>query len=488
MKTTKRDFTRFVGALMVAATGAPALVGSASVSARTARAPASPGLRRGNYLIRNGAIITVDRAKGVLPRADVWVRNGVIEKIGRGLSAPAGAEIIDATDMIVMPGFVNSHYHMWSAIGRSFTARDGGFSYYPAKNATSTLYTPDDFYNSVMLGCAELANGGTTTVHNWSHNTRSPAHADAELRAHQHALLRARYAYGHVDKMPADELNRYDDLARVRREWFGERSPFDGLVHLGLNLRGPQQSTDAVFHEEMKAAKASGLPVAIHAPQEAPNNVDAVDYERRGYLGPDFMLAHYVPASTADLAAMARTKTPLSFATHSELRLSSTGDARAALFAMRNAGLTISLSSDATSIAPPDMFEAMRFTWNLGVPWAGTPSAQSKAVGVPEAIEMATLNGAIAMGLGDVTGSITEGKRADLILVRTQDLNMGPVGNVETAIVQSGSAANVDTVMVDGRIVKRNGRLLAYDTRGIMRRARQSADRIRAAASEALKA
>ncbi|MDZ4358292.1 MAG: amidohydrolase family protein [Variovorax sp.] len=211
MQTTKRDFTRFAGALIVAATGAPALVGSASVSARTARAPASPGIRRGNYLIRNG----------------------VIEKIGRGLRAPAGAEIIDATDMIVMPGFVNSHYHMWSAIGRSFTARDGGFSYYPAKNATSTLYTPDDFYNSVMLGCAELANGGTTTVHNWSHNTRSPAHADAELRAHQHALLRARYAYGHVDKMPADELNRYDDLARVRREWFGERSPFDGLVHLG---------------------------------------------------------------------------------------------------------------------------------------------------------------------------------------------------------------------------------------------------------------
>ncbi|WP_261803557.1 hypothetical protein [Variovorax sp. PAMC26660] len=79
----------------------------------------------------------------------------------------------------------------------------------------------------------------------------------------------------------------------------------------------------------MKFVKASGLPVAIHAPQEAPNNVDAVDYERRGYLGPDFMIAHYVPASAADLAAMARTKTPLSFATHSELRLSGTGDARA---------------------------------------------------------------------------------------------------------------------------------------------------------------
>ncbi|RRH86741.1 cytosine deaminase [Variovorax beijingensis] len=485
MKTSKRDFTRLVGALMVAATGAPALVGSAPASARTARAPGSPGIRRGSYLIRNGAVITVDRAKGVLPRTDVLVRGGVIEKIGRGLSAP-GAETIDATDMIVMPGFVNSHYHMWSAIGRSFTASDGGFSYYPAKNATSILYTPDDFHNSVLLGCAELANGGTTTVHNWSHNTRSPAHADAELRAHQRSLLRARYAYGHIDKMPADEVNRYDDLARIRREWFGERPHFDGLVHLGLNLRGPQQSTDAVFHEEMKFAKASGLPVAIHAPQEAPNNVDAVDYERRGYLGPDFMIAHYVPATAADLAAMARTKTPLSFATHSELRLSSTGDARAALFAMREAGLTLSLSSDATSIAPPDMFEMMRFTWNLGVPWTGTPSEKAKAVGVQEVIEMATINGAMAMGLGDVTGSITEGKRADIILVRTRDLNMWPIGNIETAIVQGGSASNVDTVLVDGRILKRNGRLLAYDVPDILRRAHRSATRIRNMAGKTL--
>lgn len=475
MNFSRRDFHRLLGATTLAATGAPALAAAAP----------RPRLARGHYLIRNGALITVDRALGVLPRADILVRNGVIERIGRGLQAP-GAEVIDATDRIVMPGFINSHYHLWSAIGRSFTARDGGFSYYPAKNATSELYTPDDFYNSVLLGCAELAHGGTTTVHNWSHNTRTPAHADAELRAHQHGLLRARYSYGHVDKMPADAVNHYEDLARVRQQWFGARSPLDGLVHLALNLRGPQQSTDAVFHEEMRFAKQAGLPVAIHAPQEAPNNVDAQDYERRGYLGPDFLIAHYVPASEADLAALARTKTPLSFATHSELRLSSTGDARAALFAMRAAGLSITLSSDATSIAPPDMFEAMRFTWNLGVPWKGTAHADAKPVGVQEVIEMATLHGAIALGLGDVTGSLTEGKRADLILVRADDVNMAPVGNIETAIVQSGTTANVDTVMVDGRILKRHGRLTAYDMPRILARAKRSAQRVRAAAGDKL--
>jgi len=471
MNFPRRDFL-----CLLAATGAPAFA---------AAGPLRPKVARGHYLIRNGALITVDRALGVMPRADILVRNGVIERIGRGLQAQ-GAEVIDASDRIVMPGFVNSHCHLWSAIGRSFTARNGGFSYYPAKNATSELYSAEDFYNSVLLGCAELAHGGTTTVHNWSHNTRTPAHADAELRAHQHGLLRARYSYGHVDKMPADTVNHYEDLARVRQQWFGARSPLDGLVHLALNLRGPQQSTDAVFHDEMKFAKQVGLPVAIHAPQEAPNNVDALDYERRGYLGPDFMIAHYVPASPVDLAALARSRTPLSFATHSELRLSSTGDARAALLAMRAAGLTITLSSDATSIAPPDMFEAMRFTWNLGVPWKGTANADAKPMSVQEVIEMATLNGAISLGLGDITGSLTEGKRADLILVRADDVNMAPVGNIETAIVQSGTTANVDTVMVDGPILKRPGRLTTYHMPRILARAKRSAERVRAAAGDKL--
>lgn len=478
MFLNRRKFHRLVGAAILSATAAPVFTRTAAAS------PANSA--RGQYLIRNGALITVDPKLGVLPRADLLVRNGIIERIDHNLKA-SSAEIIDAHDCIVMPGFINSHYHMWSAIGRSFTAREGGFSYYPAKNATSDLYTPEDFYNSVLLGCAELAHGGTTTVHNWSHNTRTPAHADAELLAHQRGLLRARYSYGHVDKMPVDAINRYPDLARVQQQWFGARSPLDGLVHLALNLRGPQQSTDAVFHEEMRFAKQVGLPVAIHAPQEAPNNVDALDYERRDYLGPNFMIAHYVPASTADFAALARTRTPVTFAPHSELRLSSTGDARAALFAMRAAGLNISLSSDATSIAPPDMFEAMRFIWNLGVPWKGTPSEGAPAVSVQEAIRMATINGAISLGLDGITGSLTEGKRADLILVRTDDVNMAPVGNIETAIVQSGTAANVDTVMVDGRIIKRKGRLIGYDMSSIISRAKRSADRVRTSAGEILK-
>lgn len=435
---------------------------------------------KGSYLIRGGAVITVDRAVGTLPRADVLVRDGRIEKIADGIEAES-VEVIDATDMIVMPGLIDSHYHMWSTIGRNFVS-DGGYEYFQAKWATASLYDSDDFYNSVRLGLAELANSGVTTVHNWSHNNRSPAHVDAELRAHRDSGLRARYAMGHIDKLPVDQVNRYEDLPRVREEWFADLSRLKGLVHLGANLRGPIQSNIEVFYEEMEMMLKLGLPVAIHASQAAPNTDDAADYERRGFLGPNFLFCHYIAATESDREAMARTDTPLSFATLSELRLGETGDARRALMKMREAGVLVSLSSDASSLVPPNMLENMRVTWNMGVPWKDTDTEHLPPIGLHEVIEMATINGARALGLGDVTGSLTPGKQADIILIRTNDLNTAPLANIETTVVMAATAANVDTVMVDGRILKRGGRLVDCDVAEVVGQARRSAMRIRTAA------
>ena len=469
---TRRTFAKLAGATALSGGLAPGLI--APAPAQTA--PAA----RGNYLIKDGSVVTVDAALGVLPRADVLVRNGRIEAVGPNLQA-AAAELIDAADMIVMPGFVDTHYHMWSAIGRNYIG-DGGFGYFPAKNATSTLYQPVDFYNSVMLGLLELANAGITTVHNWSHNTRSPAHADAELRAHREAMLRARYAYGHIDQMPRNQVLDFTDIDRVKRDYFGSGSAFDGLVTLGLNLRGTSQSEAATFHEDMRLALQRGLPIALHAGQAPPNVIDAEDFDRRGWLGPNILLCHYVPARDVDAEIMARTRTPLSWATHSEFRLGAAGDPRVALLRMRKAGVLVSLSFDATSIAPPNMFETMRFTWNMGIPWRGTPSEGLPAVGFREVIEMATLNGAKALGLGEVTGSLTAGKRADIILIRTNDINVVPVANIETTVVQSATPANVDTVLVDGRIVKRHGKLVGYDVEKVVSEAKASSLRIRTAA------
>ena len=435
---------------------------------------------KGSYLIRGGAVITVDRAIGTLPKADVLVRDGRIEKIADGIEAE-GVEVIDAADMIVMPGLIDTHYHMWSTLGRNFVS-DGGYEYFQAKWATAALYDADDFYRSVRLGLAELANSGVTTVHNWSHNNRSPAHVDAELKAHQGSGLRARYAMGHIDKMPVDQVNRYEDLPRVREEWFADPLRLQGLVHLGVNLRGAIQSNVEVFYQEMETMLKLGLPVAIHASQAEPNSDDAADYERRGFLGPNFLFCHYITATDSDREAMARTGTPLSFATLSELRLGETGDARRALLKMREAGISVSLSSDASSLVPPNMLENMRVTWNMGVPWQGTDTAHLAPIGLSEIIEMATINGAKALGLGNVTGSLTPGKQADIILIRANDLNTAPMANIETTVVMGATAANVDTVMVDGRILKRAGKLVDCDVAEVVGQAKRSAMRIRTAA------
>jgi cytosine/adenosine deaminase-related metal-dependent hydrolase len=286
--------------------------------------------------------------------------------------------------------------------------------------------------------------------------------------------------------MPRDQAMDLSDVDRVKRQYVAGGPAFDGLVHLGIVLRALGQADEPTYHADMKQAKARGVPIAIHAGQSPPNRVDAADYEKRGWLGPDFLICHYLPASDQDAETLARTKTPLSFATHSEFRLGIAGDARVALLRMRKAGVLISLSFDATSIAPPNMFETMRFTWNMGIPWKGTPTESLPAVSFREVIEMATLNGAKALGIGDVTGSLAVGKRADIILIRGNDINIAPVTNIETSVVQSATPANVDTVLVDGRIVKRGGKLVAYDVEKVVRDAKASSLRIRTEAGGVL--
>lgn len=436
----------------------------------------SPG-GRGGYLIKSGAVVSVDREIGILPRGDVRVRDGEIMEVGEELAAD-GDEVIDASRMIVMPGLVETHFHMWSALGRNFIM-DGGFDYFPAKWATAAVYEPVDFYRSVKLGLVDAVNSGITTVHNWSHNTRTPAHADAELRAHLETRVRARYAYGHPDGLPVDQPLDFTDVDRVHAEWFGTSSAFEGLVHLGVNLRGPDLGEYGVFVTEMEDVRSRGLPACIHTMQGGETAVSAPDLEERGYLGPDFLIAHFLAATQADREAMARTRTPLTYAVHSELRLGEAGDPRAALLKMLAAGVSVSLSVDATSIAPVNLFEAMNVAWNMGIPWQGTDTADFEPLSLRRCIELTTIGGALALGLQNEVGSLTPGKRADIIMIRADDINMAPAADIESAIVRSATPANVDTVMIDGRLLKRGGELIAYDVEEIVRGAAVSAHAVR---------
>lgn len=429
--------------------------------------------KRGNYLLKGGAVVSVDDAIGTQASCDVHIKDGVIVAVGKGLRAP-GAEVIDASRMIVMPGFVETHYHMWSALGRNFVG--DGFEYFPAKSATVAAYQPKDFYNSVALGLAEAAAAGITTVNNWAHNVRGPEYADAELAAHKAIPIRARYSYGHKDGQPAAQPIDFADIDRVKKQWFGSSSTLDGLVHLGVNLRGP---ANANFAAEMEFAKSRGLPVSVHSGQGPTTGVRASLMEPTGVLGPDFLLCHNLPATAEDRAAMVRTKTPLSLAPHSEMRLGTAGGFHGQLMHSHKDGVLITLSFDASSLAPIDMFQSMNLTWNLGIPWIGTDTEGFPPVLLTDVIKMATLNGAIALGLGDKIGSITPGKRADVILIRQDDLNMAPAADIESAVVRVATPANVDTVFVDGRLVKRAKKLVGINTGRIIGDAAASAHAVR---------
>ena len=430
---------------------------------------------RGDYLIDGGVVVSVDPDIGILQQGQIRVRDGEIVEVGTDLTADS-AETIDASGMLIMPGLIESHFHMWSSLGRNFISE--GYEYFPAKWATSAHYEPEDFYRSVLLGSVEALNAGITTIHNWSHNTRTPDHADAELRAHQESMVRTRYSYGHRDMLPEDEALDFTDIDRVNSEWFGDDG-LDDLVHLGVNLRGPDLGDMNVFHQEMTQARERGLPVSIHTMQGGSTKVDATELERAGYLGPEFLICHFLAATDADREAMARNGTPLSYSVHSELRLGEAGDPRKALLRFRDAGVTVSLSIDATSISPVNLFEAMSVAWNMGIPWEGTDTEGMEPVTFRQCIEMATINGARTLGLEDVTGSLTPGKRADLILIRAHDLNVAPVVDVESTIVRAVTPANVDTVMIDGRMLKRGGKLLAQDAARIVAQAEESANDIR---------
>jgi cytosine/adenosine deaminase-related metal-dependent hydrolase len=128
----------------------------------------------------------------------------------------------------------------------------------------------------------------------------------------------------------------------------------------------------------------------------------------------------------------------------------------------------------------------MRFAWNVCMPWKFSETETYPMLGFVETIEMGTLNGAKALGLGDVTGSLTPGKRADLIVIRTTDLNIAPLAHIETTVVQSAQPSNIDAVMVDGRFVKRHGKLIGFDVPAIVERAQKSSLRIRSSAGKPL--
>jgi len=450
----------------VARSGAPAL---------------TPLPARGELLVRGATVLTMDPAVPDLAVGDVHVRDGAIVAVAPKIDAPS-AQVIDGAGMIAIPGFIDTHFHLWNALFRIYIRADvPALGYFPVTARLGPLMAPEDSYRSVRLGAAEALAAGVTTVHNWAHNTRSPEHADAELSGMRDMGIRGRFAYGTPVGMADDAPMDLAGLARVKKDWMPDK---ENLLTLGICSRNlgaltiggsaAAASRGVLTVEQLKrdwdGARALGLPITMHTSGASP--VTAL--ERAGLLGPDVQLVHPL-LTTPEERAILKAR-GVSYSTSPQLesrRASQLGVIQ--LGELLEAGVKVSLSTDHIASISCDPFSSMRILFALHSHRIGAKVPLT----LKRLLQLATLDGAVDLGIAGRTGSITPGKRADLVLVRATDVNMAPAGDPYEAIVSFAFPGNVDTVIVDGRVLRRAGKFTAYDHARIVAEARDAAYALR---------
>jgi len=451
-RTTRREFLGGMTAL-----GALGFTGCAHLTGAGASGPAGTLPKRGEYLIRNAYVMTMD-AQGDLADAEVHVRQGAIVAVGRKLQA-ADAEVIEGRGMIVLPGLVETHWHMWNALLRSMSGDTRERGYFPTALNLGKAYLPSDLYQGTRLACAEALNGGITFVHDWCHNIRSPEHAGENLRALRESGIRGRFSYGAAQGQAGNQPIDLADLERCHRDW--ARYSNEGLLTLGLAWRGVSTGATgavaaAAYKQDFDAARGLGIPISVHANNRKGSDAIAL-LAREKFLGRDVQVIHATWVSAEEIRALAENGCSVSLSPYTELRIGfgfpPTGDFLAAR-------VPVGLSVDTTALSGnADMFAIMKAIQNIE---NGLANNEFK-LPARRVIELATIEGARSMGVDDRVGSLKPGKRADLIMLNTREVNLGFFSDAAHMIVEAVQPANVDTVMVDGRILKRQGRLTSID-------------------------
>jgi 5-methylthioadenosine/S-adenosylhomocysteine deaminase len=404
----------------------------------------------------------MDSAVGDFLVGDVVVADGLIVDVGTNLEAPEGAAVIDASNTIVLPGFVDVHWHMWNSILKGMSHDAPG---YFALHTLAEYFTPDDYYTAICHAATEGLNAGITTCHNWANTSGGDEDAQAQAQALVDSGIRSRFGYAHRPTETSPPVSERD-LERMQA-WI-DRSA-DGLMDLGLVSQ--KQSN---FRREVEVARARELrTIGQHI-----NLADDLDL-----LGPDMMVTHGPGMSRQFKALLAERKTKLGLCPTTDpligAGLPPLSDFLEAGFAFEDIGFSVDVSCQ-TGVDPfaamRIMMNAMRIDQQNGASFEqiiftpGDPEDPTNGLTMPrKVLEIATINGARVLGIDDKVGSLTPGKRADIILVRNDDLNMlpAPETNATFQLVQLAQPSNVDTVLVDGRVVKQNGRMIGVDTRSI---------------------
>jgi 5-methylthioadenosine/S-adenosylhomocysteine deaminase len=418
-------------------------------------------------LLRGGSIITVDPELGDL-KGDILIEGDTIAAVAPSIEADA--EVIDVEGSVVIPGFVDTHRHTWEAAIRNCAPNATLDDYFvEVLDSFAPLYRPEDVHASNLAGALECINAGITTLVDWSHINNTPDHPDAAIQGLRDAGLRAQYAYGSANTSLVDYWYESKisipraDVERIKNTYF---SSGDGLLTMGLATRGPGFCVDDVVTEEWGIARDLGIPITVHvAMGKLAGRFGMVD-QLNGLrlLGPDTTYVHCCYFSDGEWQLVADTHGTISVAPQVEMQM---GHGWPPVVKSMEYGLRPSLSIDVVTTVPGDMFTQMRCVF-AAERWRTNDSVWEANVAVPDTIltardvlQMATINGAHVAGLEDRTGSLTPGKKADVVVIDGRAVGTAPVIDPVATVVLCADTSNVDTVIIGGVIHKRDGKLLA---------------------------
>lgn len=420
-------------------------------------------------LFRGGTVLTVDAERSVLTQADVLVIGDTIEAVAPGIEAPEGAQIIDASGGIITPGFIDTHRHMWQTALRGYGA-DWTLTQYFVWNYLEhgKKFRPQDIYAGNLLSAIEAIDAGVTTSVDWSHGLVTTEHADAAVDALQEVAGRFVFAYGNIHAGPWEW-----STAPEFQDFIDRRIPRSG-GRLGDDMLGFQMAFDVTGDPEFperaafEVAKELDVPVTTHAGVWGATNDDGIRLAHdHGYMNEKNVYVHAATLSEDSYQRIAATGGCASVSAESE---SSCGQGYPSSWALRKYGIPISLSVDTSVWWSGDAFNAMRSTLNSD---RAREHFESHSTGdtctniglrADDVVEMATRGGAKALGMEEVIGSIEVGKKADIVLIKNDESPaMFPILNPHGHVVFQAQRGDVHTVLVNGRIVKHEHRLVDVD-------------------------
>jgi 5-methylthioadenosine/S-adenosylhomocysteine deaminase len=410
-------------------------------------------------LLKGGTIISMDDKVGDLVKGDLLIEGTKISAVGPELNAQ-GAQTIDASETIIVPGLVDCHRHSWEAQLRRINPNSPTLADY--MNAThlsfAKAYRPQDHYVGNYLTAVGCVDAGVTCVIDNSHNSRSGAHSDAAIEALFDSGVRAVHASGPPSAGDWDH-QWPQDLERLQKKYF---SSGDQLVTLRM-FSGP-------IRENWEFARKLGLRITteFQGPQQAAL-LDPLAQDK--LVGPDNTFNHCgaLPERTWQILVDSGANIDVCPRSDAQYAL---GEGICAFQHALDHGIKPGFSVDNETSYSTDMFMEMRVAFYLQRAVAQNRKFSGdqnppKPVMVRDVLHCATTAGAHCAGLDDKIGSLTPGKEADLIMIRTDDINLYPSNNAVGTVVQAAERSNVDTVIIGGRVRKYRGRLVGLDMRSL---------------------